>query len=93
MPTIAARPRGRIVAGAADERASAAEITALLADVRERTLALIAPLSDADLRIQHDPLMSPIVWDLGHIAGFEELWLVRHLERPFTGLAAIAKNC
>jgi iron(II)-dependent oxidoreductase len=23
----------------------------------------------------HDPLMSPLVWDLAHIAAFEELWL------------------
>ena len=23
----------------------------------------------------HDPLMSPLVWDLGHIAAFEDLWL------------------
>jgi iron(II)-dependent oxidoreductase len=26
--------------------------------------------------------MSPIIWDLGHIAHFEELWLVRNLEGP-----------
>ena len=23
----------------------------------------------------HDPLMSPLVWDLGHIAAYEDLWL------------------
>ncbi|HUX34778.1 MAG TPA: ergothioneine biosynthesis protein EgtB [Gemmatimonadaceae bacterium] len=53
---------------------------ALLEDARARTLALIAPLSEADLRAQHDPLMSPIIWDLGHIASFEELWLTRNLD-------------
>ena len=26
----------------------------------------------------HDPLMSPIAWDLGHIATFEDLWLVQN---------------
>ena len=26
--------------------------------------------------------MSPIMWDLGHIAHFEELWLVRNLDGP-----------
>jgi gamma-glutamyl hercynylcysteine S-oxide synthase len=67
------------------------ELGALLADVRERTLDLIAPVSEEDLRAQHDPLMSPIVWDLGHVAGFEELWLVRHLERPFTGVATLGE--
>ena len=54
-------------------------ICAKLTEARARTLLLVAPLSDDDLRIQHDPLMSPILWDLGHIAHFEELWLTRNL--------------
>jgi iron(II)-dependent oxidoreductase len=37
----------------------------------------VEPLSDADLDRQHDPLMSPLVWDLGHIAAFEDLWICR----------------
>ena len=28
---------------------------------------------------QHDPLMSPLIWDYGHIGVFEELWLVQRL--------------
>ncbi len=51
-----------------------------LKEARERTLLLIAPLSEEDLLLQHDPLMSPIIWDIGHIAHFEELWLTRNLE-------------
>ena len=31
------------------------------------------------LTAQHSPLMSPLVWDLAHIAHYEELWLVREL--------------
>jgi len=50
-----------------------------LLEARERTLCLLAPLSDEDLRRQHDQLMSPPLWDLGHIAAFEELWLTRNL--------------
>ena len=46
---------------------------------RERTLALIAGLSDEDLERVHSPIMSPLVWDLGHIAAYEDLWLAhRH---------------
>jgi iron(II)-dependent oxidoreductase len=52
----------------------------LLAEARRRTLAIVAPLSEHDLRLQHDPLMSPILWDLGHIAHFEELWLTQNLD-------------
>src|SRR3954453_1832689 len=46
-----------------------------LQDVRDRTLALVGHLADADLERQVDPLMSPLVWDLAHIAAYEDLWL------------------
>ena len=61
------------------------EITALLAEARARTLLLTAALSDADLRRQHDPLMSPIVWDLGHIGHFEDVWLRENLRSRNVG--------
>lgn len=54
-----------------------AELARLLAEARQRTMSLIAPLSEEDLYRQHDTLMSPIVWDVGHIGNFEELWGVR----------------
>lgn len=54
----------------------ASEIADLLAEARARTLMLISRISEDDLRRQHDSLMSPIIWDLGHIAHFEEVWLV-----------------
>jgi iron(II)-dependent oxidoreductase len=52
-------------------------IAALLAEARERTIALIAPLGDELLNKVYSPLLSPLAWDLGHIANFEELWLVQ----------------
>src|SRR5918997_1151032 len=62
-------------------------VTDALAEARERTLALVAPLGDADVESQHTAIMSPLVWDLAHIAAYEELWLVhrqggRPLSRP-----------
>jgi len=54
---------------------SAADALTALTDARERTLALVASVSDEDLEGVHSPLMSPLVWDLGHIAAFEDLWL------------------
>ncbi len=56
-----------------------AKIRVALESVRERTLQLTAPLSPDAIVRQHSPLMSPIVWDLGHIAAFEDLWLVHSL--------------
>jgi len=55
------------------------EAIADLVAARERTLALIAGLSDEELERVHSPIMSPLVWDLGHIAAYEDLWLAhRH---------------
>jgi iron(II)-dependent oxidoreductase len=46
-----------------------------LEDVRARTLALVGNLTDEQLERVHSPIMSPLVWDLGHIAAYEDLWL------------------
>jgi len=43
---------------------------------RVRTLEL-TDFDDPELIRQHDPLMSPLVWDLAHIGQQEELWLLR----------------
>jgi gamma-glutamyl hercynylcysteine S-oxide synthase len=60
-----------------------AEVVAALEESRQRTLALVGPFSDAELEHVHSTLMSPLVWDLGHIAAFEDLWLVhRYGGRP-----------
>lgn len=61
---------------------SARELADLLLEARTRTLLLVASVPEDELMAQHNKLMSPIVWDLGHIAHFEELWLIRNLEGP-----------
>ncbi len=64
-------------------RLSAGAVQALngLEAARERTLALVAHLDDEQLQQVFSPLMSPLVWDLGHIAAYEDLWLAhRHGE-------------
>lgn len=38
---------------------------------------MIEPLDDAQLNRVYSPILSPLAWDLGHIANFEELWLVQ----------------
>ena len=54
-------------------------ISARLEQVRERTLGLIAGLDWQTLEKQHIPILSPMVWDLGHLAHFEELWLCQRV--------------
>jgi iron(II)-dependent oxidoreductase len=51
----------------------------LLEEARERTLQLVEPIEVRDLERVHSTLMSPLVWDLGHIAAFEDLWLCHRL--------------
>jgi iron(II)-dependent oxidoreductase len=48
-----------------------------LTGARRFTLELLQPLDDEQLNRVYSPLLSPLAWDLGHIANFEELWLVQ----------------
>ena len=62
---------------------SPAQFLADLEAARRATLALVAPLSREDLERVHSPIMSPLAWDLGHIAAYEDLWLAhRHGGMP-----------
>jgi iron(II)-dependent oxidoreductase len=55
------------------------EALAALDTVREQTLALVGHLSEHELSSVLSPIMSPLVWDLAHIAAYEDLWLAhRH---------------
>jgi iron(II)-dependent oxidoreductase len=56
-------------------------IAARLAEARRRTLELVEQLDDEQLNRVYSPLLSPLAWDLGHIANFEELWLVQTVGR------------
>ena len=48
-------------------------------EARRHTLRLIEPLTEEQLNRVYDPILSPLIWDLGHIANFEELWLVQRI--------------
>jgi iron(II)-dependent oxidoreductase len=58
-----------------------------LEEARQRTLLLVEPLSDEELNQVYSPILSPLAWDLGHIANFEELWLVQTIggREPLNG--------
>lgn len=49
--------------------------------MRLRTLDLVDALDDDQLREPALPILSPVAWDLGHMAEFEDLWLVRAVDR------------
>ena len=52
--------------------------TALVA-ARNRTLGLVAHLAPEELERVFTPILSPLAWDLGHIAAYEDLWLNHRL--------------
>ena len=58
---------------------AAGALTDRLGEARKRTLALVAGLSDAEAEAQHTPLLSPLCWDLAHIAAYEDLWIGHRL--------------
>src|SRR5215469_8212319 len=58
-----------------------------LTRARTRTLQL-TDLDEPTLMAQHDPLMSPLVWDLAHVGQQEELWLLRDGDPACPGMLA-----
>jgi iron(II)-dependent oxidoreductase len=48
-------------------------------EARARTLGLVEHLDDAVLEAVITPIMSPLAWDLGHIAAYEDLWINHRL--------------
>lgn len=74
-PTVAAPP--------AAPAETPVEMLAALEEARRGTHRLVAHLDDAQLERSHSPIMSPLVWDLAHIAAYEDLWLAhRHAGLP-----------
>lgn len=56
------------------------DLDALLADLKDaraRTLALVADLPDDALIGPRLKIVNPLLWELGHIAWFQELWVLR----------------
>jgi iron(II)-dependent oxidoreductase len=49
-----------------------------LLDARARTLALVEDLSDAQLVVPYATIVNPFLWEIGHLAWFQEHWVLRH---------------
>jgi iron(II)-dependent oxidoreductase len=56
----------------------AATLAAWVQDARRRTKALIADLSDEQLLGPQLATVNPLLWEIGHVAWFQEKWLLRH---------------
>jgi iron(II)-dependent oxidoreductase len=50
-------------------------------DARRRTLELIADLDDSQLLGPSLAIVNPLLWEIGHVAWFQERWVLRHTNR------------
>ena len=53
-------------------------------DARQRTLDLVVDLDDGQLMGPRLAIVNPLLWEIGHLAWFQEKWVLRHArgERP-----------
>src|SRR2546425_3192933 len=50
-----------------------------LREARRRTLALVADLNDEQMMGLRLEIVNPLLWEIGHVAWFQEYWILRHL--------------
>ncbi len=58
---------------------SGPDIRAALVEARLRTLALVTDLDDDQLMGTQLKIVNPLLWEIGHVAWFQERWARRHL--------------
>jgi iron(II)-dependent oxidoreductase len=55
----------------------AAQLASALKDARERLWLLTDDLDDSQLQVPQLSIVNPFLWELGHVAWFQERWLLR----------------
>jgi iron(II)-dependent oxidoreductase len=61
----------------ADATISAAQLAEWVCDARQRTFELIADLTDEQLLGPRLAIVNPMLWEIGHVAWFQEYWVLR----------------
>ncbi len=56
----------------------ASELVSIVLESRARTFELIADLSGTELLGPRPAIVNPPLWEIGHVAWFQEKWVLRH---------------
>lgn len=64
-----------------ESRIKGAQLIEALRETRARTLELVADLSETQLMGPRLQIVNPLRWEIGHLAWFQEFWVLRHLGR------------
>jgi iron(II)-dependent oxidoreductase len=56
-----------------------ATLASWVSNARRRTIELYADLADDELVVPYMRIINPPVWELGHVAWFQEYWVLRHV--------------
>src|SRR6516164_2969662 len=54
-----------------------AQLIAWVSEARQRTLQLVADLDDDQLLGPRMSIVNPLLWEIGHVAWFQEKWVLR----------------
>ena len=60
-------------------RVTTPQLIEALKEVRARTLDLVVDLNETQLMGPHLQIVNPLRWEIGHVAWFQEFWVLRHL--------------
>ena len=59
-------------------RTTTRQLAEWVRDARQRTFELVADLSEEQLLGPQLDIVNPLLWEIGHVAWFQERWVLRH---------------
>ena len=55
------------------------ELRTWVLDARRRSMDLVVDLDDDQIACPQLPTINPLIWEIGHVAWFQEKWVLRHV--------------